>query len=231
MMFVPFTGVDNNKKSVTFGFGLLLNEDIDSYVWLFDNFKKAMGHEPHVLLTDQDQAVKAAVEVVFTTSVHRFCMWHIMFKVPVKVKVESSQTEAFRQRFNNIVWSNELKENEFEDAWHSIILDFNLEDNTWLQTMFDLRHYWIPAFFHGVSMGGLLRTTSRSESQNLFFASFIGTNDSLANIRILLAYPFNSSSTSHTSLAHSCIFLAQSHISLAQSYFTCTCINICLYRQ
>ena len=45
--------------------------------------------------------------------------------------------------------------------------------------MFDLRHYWIPAYFQDVKMGGLLRTTSRSESQNNFFANFIGGSSTL----------------------------------------------------
>ena len=176
MVFVPFTGVDNNKSSITFACGLLLNEDVESYVWLFENFKRAMGHEPYIILTNQDLAVKAVVEEVFITSVHRFCMWHIMFKVPVKVKVDLSEVEGFRQRFNEIVWSNDISENEFEESWHSIISDYNLEENSWLKTMFELRFFWIPAFFNDVSMGGLLRTTSRSESQNSFFGSFIGNS-------------------------------------------------------
>ena len=72
MVFVPFTGVDNHKRSITFGFGLLLNEDIGSYVWLFENFKKAVGNEPYIILTDQDGAVKAAVDQVFNSAVHIF---------------------------------------------------------------------------------------------------------------------------------------------------------------
>ena len=179
MVFVPFTGVDNNNSSVTFAFGLLLNEDTSSYIWLFENFRKSMGHEPYVVLTDQDPSVKVVVESVFTSAVHRFCMWHIMFKVSVKVKVDASVLEDFRKRFNFIVWSNELEREDFEDAWRQIIIDFHLEENTWIQTMFDLRHYWIPAFFKDIPMGGLLRTTSRSESQNHFFSNFIGGSSSL----------------------------------------------------
>lgn len=42
-MFVPFTGMDNHKKSVMFVAGLIAKEDVGSYVWLLDNFKQAMG--------------------------------------------------------------------------------------------------------------------------------------------------------------------------------------------
>ena len=61
MVFVPFAGVDNHNHSITFGFGLLLNEDIESYFWLFKNFKKIVCSEPNIILTDQDGVVKAVV--------------------------------------------------------------------------------------------------------------------------------------------------------------------------
>ena len=179
MVFVPFTDVDNHNHSITFGFGLLLNEDIESYVWLFENFKNAVCSKTNIILTDQDGAVKAVVEKVFTTDVHRFCMWHIMLKVHVKVKVDSDRTQEFKRRFNYVVWSSEISVDDFENGWNSIVADFHLEDNTWLQSLYDLRSYWIPAFFHSVKMGGLLRTTSRSECQNNFFSNFITPSSSL----------------------------------------------------
>ena len=160
MVFVPFTGVDNNKKSITFAFGLLLKEDIESYVWLFQNFKDAMrGHEPFVILTDQDHAVRVAIEKVFKKVVHRFCMWHIMFKVPSKVTNDVYNNDQFRSKFNKLVWSNEISREDFEETWHSIIAEFGLESNTWLPLMFELCHLWISTYFNDVNMGGLLRTT------------------------------------------------------------------------
>ncbi|KAK9723926.1 hypothetical protein RND81_05G034800 [Saponaria officinalis] len=35
MVFTPFTGIDNHKKSVTFACALLSNEDEESFVWVF----------------------------------------------------------------------------------------------------------------------------------------------------------------------------------------------------
>ena len=63
MVFVLFTGVDNHNHSII-GFGLLLNEDIESYVWLFENFKNVVCSEPNIILTDQDGVVKVVVEKV-----------------------------------------------------------------------------------------------------------------------------------------------------------------------
>ena len=52
MVFIPFTGVDNHKKSITFAVALMLKENTESYIWLLENFKKAMGHEPYIIMTD-----------------------------------------------------------------------------------------------------------------------------------------------------------------------------------
>lgn len=85
MVFVPFTGIDNHCRNVTFGAGLLSSETIDSYKWLLSSFLKSFGKPPKVVVTDQDPAMKQAIESVFFESRHRLCMWHIMKKVADKV--------------------------------------------------------------------------------------------------------------------------------------------------
>nr|GEW06447.1 FAR1 DNA binding domain, zinc finger, SWIM-type, MULE transposase domain, FHY3/FAR1 family [Tanacetum cinerariifolium] len=49
---------------------------------------------------------------------------------------------------------------------------FQLDDNKWLQDMFDIRESWILTFLHDELMAGLMRTTSRSESENHFFGKW-----------------------------------------------------------
>ena len=85
MIFVPFTGIDNHKRCVTFGAGLLSNEIVESYEWLLQCFKKTMSHEPKLLVTDQDPSIKIAIPKVFTTAKQRLCMWHITDKFGDKV--------------------------------------------------------------------------------------------------------------------------------------------------
>jgi hypothetical protein len=42
---------------------------------LFEKILEAMaGHKPNLLLTDQDLGMKSAIEKVFDSSAHRFCM-------------------------------------------------------------------------------------------------------------------------------------------------------------
>lgn len=85
MIFVPFTAIDNHKRSINIGAGLLSNESIESYRWLLEAFLKAHVKHPQLVLTDQDPAILQAVEAIFPTSNHRLCMWHNMKKLQAKV--------------------------------------------------------------------------------------------------------------------------------------------------
>jgi len=85
MVFVPFTGVDHQKKCTVFGAALLHKETVESYTWLLQMFIDVHGKQPILVLTDQDPALKQAVNDVFDKSIHRLCMFHIMDKLPTKV--------------------------------------------------------------------------------------------------------------------------------------------------
>ncbi|XP_052624911.1 protein FAR1-RELATED SEQUENCE 5-like [Lactuca sativa] len=169
MVFVPFTGIDNHKRCVTFGARLLTREDTDSYKWLLKCFLKAFGSPPKIIMSDQDPTIKKAVDELLPLSSHRLCMWHITTKLPKKLTGEIAKNSDFKKRFNSLIWNAKINELEFEAGWDSMITEFHLEDNTWLRKMFGLRRLWIPAFFKNVPLFGLMRTTSLSESQNWSF--------------------------------------------------------------
>nr|GEW84752.1 hypothetical protein [Tanacetum cinerariifolium] len=65
MIFVTFTRIDHNQKSITFGAGLLSDETFHSYTWLLTAFQQAHGKEPLMAVTDQDAALRNAIEFVF----------------------------------------------------------------------------------------------------------------------------------------------------------------------
>nr|GEY51993.1 hypothetical protein [Tanacetum cinerariifolium] len=69
MVFVLFTVIDNHKKCVTVAAA----------------FIKAFGKAPSIVVTNQDGAMKNAIEVEFAGSKHRLCMWHITQKLPAKM--------------------------------------------------------------------------------------------------------------------------------------------------
>ena len=86
MKFVPITGVDNHKRCVILGAGLISNEDVESYKWLFNAYLELTNnHHPKVIITDQDASMKLAIPSIFPNTTHRLCMWHIMKKLREKV--------------------------------------------------------------------------------------------------------------------------------------------------
>lgn len=177
MVFAPFTGVDHHGKCVTFGVGLLAKEDIESFTWLFECFLKAMGGcQPVCLITDQDPAMKLAIETVFETTKHRLCMWHIMKKVPNKVGPTLCRETDFLEKLNDVVWNRDLEPSEFDTRWHEVMVEFGLEKHEWFSNMFAMRKLWIPSYFRDLFLGGILRSTQISESENHFFTQFTNAN-------------------------------------------------------
>nr|GEZ90564.1 protein FAR1-related sequence 5-like [Tanacetum cinerariifolium] len=70
---------------------------------------------------------------------------------------------------------------EFEKKWHVLIEEFNLKENKWLSDMYNIGNQWIPAYFKDVELCGLMRTTSRSDSDNSFFSNFNFEGSTLIN--------------------------------------------------
>ncbi|KAK1401978.1 hypothetical protein POM88_001583 [Heracleum sosnowskyi] len=185
MIFAPFTGVDKHDKCVTFAACLLSQESVTDYSWTFSHFVKAMGQNPVVIVTDQCAAMKVAIRDTFVAvndlvaSKHRLCMWHIMDKFPMKLGNRLCKETDFMEKMKTYIWSSIIEIDEFEIGWGAIIKEFKLEENKCLSDMYAIRSCWIPAYFRNEPMFGLMRTTSRSESENFFFSQFRKQGDTL----------------------------------------------------
>ena len=127
MVFTPFTGVDHHKNCINFAAGFIAKEDIVSFEWLFRSFLKAMGgNEPNCMITDQDPAMKIAIKSVFKKTEHRFCMWHIMKKLPDKVEKSIMQEETgFLKKLCACVWHLEIEPAEFEERWNKVMIEYH----------------------------------------------------------------------------------------------------------
>ncbi|XP_019191182.1 PREDICTED: protein FAR1-RELATED SEQUENCE 5-like [Ipomoea nil] len=186
LVFVPFTGVDNHKRSITFGAGLIAREDVESYEWLLKSFKTAMGYTPRCTITDQDPALKVAIPNIMPETRHRFCMWHIMSKVGDKAGSALAKNVEFKKALNNAVWDKTLSATEFELKWAKVMQDYNLVEHRWFNQLYEAHASWIPAYFQDILMGGLLKTTSRSESENSYFGKF--TNHHCSLVEFIMQY-------------------------------------------
>ncbi|GJR26820.1 FAR1-related sequence 5-like protein [Tanacetum coccineum] len=176
MVFMPFTAIDNHMRFVTVGSGLLKKERAKAYGWLFRDFKKAFVRALNIVVTDQDGAMRLAVAAEFPESKHRLCMWHIIIY----------DDTYFKDKFGKIIWNMFIGPEEFEDRWNKLMEEFNLVNHKWLSMMYRLRSSWIPAFFVDSPLCGLMRTTSRSESENSFFSYFTSSGSTL--VKFMLCY-------------------------------------------
>ena len=86
MPFCPFVGVNHHGQSTLLGCALLSDERTETYKWVFQSWLDANGGQaPKAMVTDQDKAIEAAVREVFPNARHRFCLWHILKKIPEKI--------------------------------------------------------------------------------------------------------------------------------------------------
>ncbi|XP_057808811.1 protein FAR1-RELATED SEQUENCE 5-like [Salvia miltiorrhiza] len=173
LIFTPFTGKDNHGRCVSFGAALISHEDTESYAWVLDKFVEIMGNAPRILITDQDPGLKKAVASRWKETHHRFCMWHINIKVAEKLPPRLRENADFKTMYDSIVWTDDDDADVFEEKWKYMIQEFDLSSNKWFNDMFKERSMWIPAYFRHISMSGIFRTTSSSESENSFFKRFI----------------------------------------------------------
>ena len=79
MICAPFVCMNHHAKNVMVGCGFLMNEKIESFVWLFETFFEAMGNvQLKTMMTDQAFSMGSAIEKVFPLAKHRLCTWHIL---------------------------------------------------------------------------------------------------------------------------------------------------------
>jgi len=58
------------------------------------------------------------------------------------------------------------------------MVEYNLENNEWLQGLYSIRASWIPVYNRSDFFAGM-NTTQRSESINSFFDSFVNASTTL----------------------------------------------------
>ncbi|KAF5457179.1 hypothetical protein F2P56_021301 [Juglans regia] len=178
MPFAPFVGVNHHGQSILLGAGLISSEDTETFVWLFQTWLQCMdGIAPKAIITDQDRAMKNAIAIVFPESRHRFCLWHILKKVPEKLGCYGSYKGGMKTTLMKCVYDTQTPD-EFEKCWDEMISTYSLHDNVWLQSLYTEREHWIPAFLKNVFWAGM-STTQRSESMNAFFDGYVHAKTNL----------------------------------------------------
>ncbi|KAH9750898.1 hypothetical protein KPL71_014064 [Citrus sinensis] len=177
MPFAPFVGVNHHDQSNLLGCRLISHENTETFMWLFEAWLSCMSDSPPLgIITDQDKAMQKAIENFFPTTRHRWCLWHIMKKVPEKLGA-FKECEGIISSLLSAVYDS-LGSTAFEKAWHDMITEYDLWDNDWLNGLYDERYHWVPCYLKDYFWARML-TTQRSESMNAFFDGFVNSKKNL----------------------------------------------------
>jgi hypothetical protein len=177
MSFAPFIGINHHGESIILGCGLLSGEDTYLFVWVFRQWLQSMcGIAPKAIITDQCQAMRRAIEIVFPETVHHWCIWHITMKLPVKL----AGLEAYQDIKYYLVKAmhHSMIVEEFEESWNHTITSHHLEKNEWLANLYEERERWVPTFLNSNFFAGM-SSTQRSESMNAFFDGYLHSSTTL----------------------------------------------------
>ncbi|XP_020268934.1 protein FAR1-RELATED SEQUENCE 5-like [Asparagus officinalis] len=178
--FAPFTGVNHHRQSTLLGCALLVDEQEDIFVWLFEEWLKCMHDiEPCAIITDQDRAMCNAIHSLFPTTRHRYCYWHMQKHIIDHLPTLVSRYGEQFQRYWGL-WCNSSSIEQCEGYWVEMKekFDINEEREGWLQTVYKCREHWVPCYMQDTFFAGM-RSSQRSESINTFFDGYVNSQTQL----------------------------------------------------
>jgi len=180
MPFAPFIGLNNHGMSVQMGCGFMKDETIECFTCLFNNFQDAMGNvAPSTIISDQDQAMGAAIAAVFPNTIHRNCRWHIVNKVQGPLGSYLTSKPGLASELNECM-DYSVSEAKYEARWAAVIEKYKAHENKHLQFLYELRRLYIPAYYME-SFFPFLQSTARSEGFNAVLKRYVNPQMSILN--------------------------------------------------
>ncbi|KAG6409930.1 hypothetical protein SASPL_127972 [Salvia splendens] len=166
--FAPFTGVNNHGQMVLFGCALLFDESEASFAWVFKTWLSAMNNRPPVSIkTDQDRAIKVAVNQVFPEARHCICKWHILREGQERLAHIFLARPFYGELYSCINFSEIVE--DFESSWSSILHKYDIQKNEWLQAVYKARKQWAPVYFRDTFFAAL----SSNHGVSSFFDGYV----------------------------------------------------------
>ena len=171
--FAPVIGVSGHGHTIIFGCAFISDETTQTFKWLFETFLESMGGKhPKTIITDQDQAMRVAIEAIMPQTIHRNCLFHIKSKCYNKNGKCFAVNKGLVETFEDIV-NNSMTEEEFEHLWQKMIADYKLEENKYFKKMWETRNKFIPVYFKE-NFYPFLQSTGRSEQTNARIKDNVG---------------------------------------------------------
>jgi zinc finger SWIM domain-containing protein 3 len=121
------------------------------------------GKHPSTIFTDQD-ATMAGVAYVFPNTSHCLCLWHIYLNAAKHLShVIQKHPNKFLPAFKSCVYEDRSEEC-FQNKWNELLTKYNLQENSWMLNLYDLREKWAAVYRDSFTAD--MTTTQRSEGMN-----------------------------------------------------------------
>nr|CAD1842989.1 unnamed protein product [Ananas comosus var. bracteatus] len=168
---VSFVGVNHHGHLVLLGCALVSARNVATYKWLFKTWLLCMGENPpNSVITGHCKAIQEAVEEIFPDARHRLCLWCVMKNIQ-EFLGGHPEYKAIKGMMKKAAYDS-LHVNEFEEIWRNMIENYGLQENEWLNSLYENKDRWVPAFVKDLFWAGM-STTQHRESMNSFFDGFL----------------------------------------------------------
>ncbi|KAL4324634.1 hypothetical protein GQ457_11G029750 [Hibiscus cannabinus] len=142
--FVILVGVNHHRNTVPFGCALVVNENVDTYVWVLEQLIAAGdGYKPVIVITDRDKAMANSISKVLPEARHRLCLWHIMRNIK-----HNGNHNSFYDGFMRCADKCRTP-NDFEQAWNELVDKHKVGGKRWVQELYEDKEKWAEAYLRG----------------------------------------------------------------------------------
>lgn len=151
---VVFTGIHHHAQTVPLGCGLVSDQTVESFVWLYRAWLTYMvGRPPQTIITSDCKALQTAVAEVFPRASHCLSLTNIMEMVLHEL-APLEEYEAIRKGLTRAVYHS-LRSDEFEAAWEETVRSYGLKNHELLQNLFEDRKRWVPVYLKEIFFAGI----------------------------------------------------------------------------
>ncbi|XP_073145285.1 protein FAR1-RELATED SEQUENCE 8-like [Henckelia pumila] len=151
---LTFTGLNHHGQSVLLGCGFVVDETMETYIWLMRAWLTCvLGRPPQTIITDKSKALCGAISEVFPRANHRLCLPNVMQYIHEKTG-EMRESALIQTLLNRAVYSS-MKVEDFEMSWEEMIQHCAIRDHEWLRTLYEDRERWAPVYLKDTLFAGI----------------------------------------------------------------------------
>lgn len=157
MPLLDITGISSFNTSFYSGFAFLKGESEEDYIWALKMFSKNLGEkQPKVIITDGQNALINAINIVFPECTHLISVWHTEKDISINCKkyFETQENwEDFLGSWRRVIYSS--TELEYNEQWKELESSYAEKkevveyiENVWIPLKEKFVSAWTDEYLH-----------------------------------------------------------------------------------